>query len=98
MFIHSPNKEILFIKCMIGFSWVEFSCHAAGGGSCRFALVPIETGEAEMDVGPFFFTQPNLTHQLMDPTQSIHHTNADTSTVEPTFLRVLYFTTISPQK
>jgi len=28
----------------------------------------------EMDVGPFFFTQPNPTHQLMDPNQPTHHT------------------------
>jgi len=41
---------------------------------------------AEIDMGPFFFTQPNPTHQLMDPTQPTHHTNADTSTVvEPIF-------------
>jgi len=39
----------------------------------------------EMDVCPFFFTQPNPTHQFMDPTQPTHHTNADTSTVEPIF-------------
>ena len=39
-------------------------------------------------MGPFFFTQPNLTHQLMDPTQPSHTWltwNADTSTVEPIF-------------
>ena len=27
---------------------MEFCCHAAGGGDCRFALVPLETGEVHV--------------------------------------------------
>ena len=33
---------------MIEFLWVEFCCHAAGGGDCRFALVPLQTGEVHV--------------------------------------------------
>jgi len=66
-------------------------------GSRAFAVAAPHAA-TEMDVGPFFFTQRNPTHHLMDPTQPTNHTNADTSTVEPIFLNVLYFTAMSPQK
>jgi len=46
MFIHSPNKAILFIE-WFGFL-VEFCCHAAGGVDCRFALVQLGTGEVHV--------------------------------------------------
>ena len=73
-------------------------------------VIPFRVCTSEMDMCPFFFTQLSPTHELMDPTypnprcehkdptQPTHHTpswNADTSTVEPIFLHVLYFTTVS---
>jgi len=36
--------------------------------------------DAEMDVGLFFFTQPNPIHQLMDPTQPNPTHDANTRT------------------
>jgi len=52
----------------------------------------------EMDMGPFFFTQPNSTHDANTRTQPNPPTTHLREMKTPVFLHVLDFTTMSPQK